>query len=361
MGEGQPTEVDVTDLVAGDVVALRVGDLVPADVRLLEVHGLECDEAILTGESMPTTKCVEASSGRRLWIFRTVPSWVRSCIRVRGGGSSCPLGRAPNSAASPPAFGETDGHGFPSRPTGFSKFLVLVAGVLTVSIFAINVGLSSTADRSLALLFGHCCRHHSRDDAGHRHGEPFGRCPRAGQAPGLVKRLVAIEDLGNIQLLFTDKTGTLTDGAISFSRSLAPDGHRIDPLLVLGLVCNEAALTTDGPVLGGNALDQALWRAPEARAVDVGGDGPTAYHRVGLLPFDHDRQLATVSVVGPDGSPILITKGAPEAVFARCTDSSFRGPRPPFRDSFEEGARVVAVATRQAPWSSHPPRTTNTI
>jgi len=58
--DGRPTEIDVTELVPGDVVALRMGDLVPADVRLLEAHDLECDEAILTGESMPASKCVEA-------------------------------------------------------------------------------------------------------------------------------------------------------------------------------------------------------------------------------------------------------------------------------------------------------------
>ena len=76
----------------------------------------------------------------------------------------------------------------------------------------------------------------------------------------LVKRLVCIEDLGDVDVLFTDKTGTLTDGRISFMR--APDVAGVEPLL-LGLVCNEAELDAGRPI-GGNALDVALWDAPAA-------------------------------------------------------------------------------------------------
>ena len=75
----------------------------------------------------------------------------------------------------------------------------------------------------------------------------------------LVKRLVAIEDLGNIEILFTDKTGTLTEGAITFERALGPGGGDSARPLLLGLVCNEA---TSGGAVGGNALDRALWSAP---------------------------------------------------------------------------------------------------
>ena len=84
----------------------------------------------------------------------------------------------------------------------------------------------------------------------------------------LVKRLVAIEDLGNIEILFTDKTGTLTEGVITFERALGADGQDSDRPLLLGLVCNEAAVTDWGAVVGGNALDQALWSAPAAGARD---------------------------------------------------------------------------------------------
>ena len=139
--DGQATEVDVTELVPGDVVALRVGDLVPADVRLLEVHGLECDEAILTGESMPASKCVEADAGA---TGMNLPCCAfMGTIVHQGSGRAAVVATGPGTE-----FGRIAA-GLSERPTetafqaglrGFSRFLVIVAGVLTVSIFAINVG-----------------------------------------------------------------------------------------------------------------------------------------------------------------------------------------------------------------------------
>src|SRR5439155_16320440 len=89
----------------------------------------------------------------------------------------------------------------------------------------------------------------------------------------LVKRLVTIEDLGNIEVLFTDKTGTLTEGAITFERALDPSGRPATGPLVLGLVCNEATPTTSGSA-SGNPLDVALWSNPAATALRDDADGP---------------------------------------------------------------------------------------
>ncbi len=129
----------------------------------------------------------------------------------------------------------------------------------------------------------------------------------------LVKRLVAIEDLGNIEILFTDKTGTLTEGVISFEQALDADGQPSERPLLFGLVCNEATVTEAGPI-GGNALDQALWSAPGAAPGDDVALAAGSYIRTAVLPFDHERQLASVLVADPDGKPLLITKGAPEVI-----------------------------------------------
>ena len=99
--------------------------------------------------------------------------------------------------------------------------------------------------------------------------------------------------------------------------------------------------------MGGNALDQALWEAPAARALAGKVDGPDAYRRLGLLPFDHERQLVSVSASSPDGRPLLITKGAPETILDRCT-SIPPGSQDTLARLFAQGARVVAVATRDA-------------
>jgi Mg2+-importing ATPase len=168
----------------------------------------------------------------------------------------------------------------------------------------------------------------------------------------LVKRLVTIEDLGNIEVLFTDKTGTLTEGVITFDRALDPAGEPSTLPLLFGLVCNEATRTATGPV-GGNALDVALWSAPPSASLAVNADGPSAYTRLGLLPFDHERQMVSVAARTAAGETMLVTKGAPEAVIARCDDLP-AGANETLQHLFGDGARVVAVATRHAPDVTQP-------
>jgi P-type Mg2+ transporter len=341
--DGAQRRIDVRDLVPGDVVELRVGELVPADVRLLDVNELECDEALLTGESMPAAKTVEQS---KTDSAVDLPSCAFMGTVVHQGSAQAVI----VSTGSVTAFGKIAvGLGehqsetaFQAGLRGFSKLLVRVAAVLTTSIFVINVAFS----RPLidALLFSLAIA--------------IGITPqllpaivsvslstgsrRLARKKVLVKRLVTIEDLGNIEVLFTDKTGTLTEGAITFDRALDPAGDPATEPLALGLVCNEASVTDKGPV-GGNALDVALWRAPQATSLDV-----DAYERLGLVPFDHERQLVSVLVRTPDGANQLVTKGAPEAVLARSVEVP--GAAQLTLDTlFAEGARVVAVAARDTP------------
>jgi magnesium-transporting ATPase (P-type) len=108
----------------------------------------------------------------------------------------------------------------------------------------------------------------------------------------LVKRLVCIEDLGDMDVLFTDKTGTLTDGHISFDRAMDATGEPNDDVLALGLVCNEATVT-EGVAVGGNSLDVALWETPAAESASIGD-----FRRRAVAPFDHDRRCVSV-LVGP--------------------------------------------------------------
>jgi P-type Mg2+ transporter len=344
--DGAVRRVDVADLVPGDVVEVSIGDIVPADLRLIETSQLECDEAVLTGESVPSEKSTKpmAPGGATL----ALPSCAFMGTIVHQGsargvvvatGSRTEFGKiAVGLSEQPPQTA------FQIGLKNFSKLLVVVAGVLTTAIFAINVALS----RPLidALLFSLAIA--------------IGITPQllpaivsVSLATGsrqlaksrvLVKRLVTIEDLGNIQLLFTDKTGTLTEGAITFDRALDEQGHPSDTALLLGLVCNESAMTPNGPV-GGNALDQAMVAAPAAATLISSSEGLAAYRRRGSMPFDHDRQLASVASTRPDGSVVLVTKGAPEVVIARCTDVA-PSVTAVLDQLFADGARVIAVASK---------------
>jgi Mg2+-importing ATPase len=345
--DGKMTRIPVTELVPGDVVSLRIGTLVPADIRLLKVEELECDEGLLTGESMPVTKSAAASIDG---TSADKPGCAfMGTIVHQGSAMGVVVRTGSRTAFGQIAAGLAEKQGQTAFEMGlarFSRFLFGVAAVLTAFIFIINVALSRPLIEallfSLAIAVGIA-------------PEMMPAIVTVSLAAGsralvakkvLVKRLVAIEDLGNIEILFTDKTGTLTEGVITFEHSLGADGEKSDRPLLLGLVCNEATATEEGPV-GGNALDQALWSAPMAAAGESVAATAATYERLGILPFDHERQLSSVLVKDSAGKRLLITKGAPEVVLDRCA-SLPDGARSTLQGLFSQGARVVAVATRAA-------------
>ena len=130
----------------------------------------------------------------------------------------------------------------------------------------------------------------------------------------MVKRLVSIEDLGNIVVLFTDKTGTLTEGTITSPPRWMPPGRAVGrgPARRAAVQRRDVLRRT---VVGGNQLDQALWQAPARPR--AGADGA---RRLAARPFDYQRRLASVLVEDADGERAVIVKGAPETVLARCSD-----------------------------------------
>lgn len=347
--DGARTSVPVAHLVPGDVVELSIGTIVPADLRLLDATQLECDEGVLTGESIPAEKSEAPVPAAGSTLDLASCAFMGTVVH-QGSATGVVVATGSSTAFGGIAVGLTERPAQTAFQTGlkrFSKLLVGVAAVLTTSIFAINVAFSRPLIDallfSLAIAIGITPQLLPAIvsvslSAGSR---------QLADQRVLVKRLVTIEDLGNIEVLFTDKTGTLTEGAITFDAALAPDGAPAAHPLVLGLVCNESAPSAAGPV-GGNALDQALWRAAEGRAEVEGADGVAGYAAEGSLPFDHERQLASVAAVGPDGIPLLVTKGAPEVVLARCRTVDPAAPAV-LEGLFAAGARVVAVATKVLP------------
>jgi Mg2+-importing ATPase len=344
--DGVQQAVDVTELVPGDVVGLTVGAVVPADLRLLETAALECDEAVLTGESQATAKSATPTLVGESTSDMTSCAFMGTIVRQGAGrgvvvatGATTSFGAIAVGLDAPQA--ET---AFQVGLRDFSKLLVRVAAALTIGILVVNIAfhrpLIEAVLFSIAIAIGIT-------------PQLLPAIVSVSLASGsralarkrvLVKRLVTIEDLGNIDLLFCDKTGTLTEGEITFGQALDPRGSPAMRALMLGLVCNEATATGDGPV-GGNALDRALWAAPEVTGLMLAPDGPGGLERTGLLPFDHERQLASVVVRDGAGATTLVTKGAPETVLARCADVPHESVAVLER-LFEDGARVVAVASR---------------
>ncbi|MEV4506911.1 magnesium-translocating P-type ATPase [Streptomyces klenkii] len=348
---GHPAEVEVTALVPGDIVELRLGDIVPADVRLLEVTGLECAESVLTGESMPVAKGTEAASAGAALAELSGCALMGTVVHAGSArGVVVATGAVTEFGKIAAGLGahqlETE---FQVGLRRFSMLLVYVAGALTTSIFVINVVLHKPLMDallfSLAIAVGITPQLlpavvSTSLAAGSR---------RMSRRSVLVKRLVCIEDLGDVDVLFTDKTGTLTQGRIEFTRSLPADGEDALAVLRWGLLCTEIG-GDDGPAAGGNPLDAALWKAPAAHGQRQALAG---YTQVAVVPFDHKRRMVSTVVRDSAGGTVLITKGAPESVLERCANVP-EAARKALDAEFAAGNRVVAVATRETPGLDHP-------
>jgi Mg2+-importing ATPase len=230
--------VDVGVLVPGDVVARKVGDVVPADLRILEADQLECDEAVLTGASTAAAKTTEPTA--RMDSAVDLPSCAfMGTVVHQGAGQGVVVSTGSATAFGAIAVGLQEHQAETAFQVGlrdFSGFLVKVAGVLTVSIFVINVALSRPLIDaflfSLAIAIGITPQLLPAIVS-----VSLSTGSRAlARKRVLVKRLVTMEDLGNIEVLFSDKTGTLTEGDVTFHEALDPAGVEATHPLLLGLV-----------------------------------------------------------------------------------------------------------------------------
>lgn len=340
---GTRRSVDVTELVPGDVVVLSVGSVVPADLRLIEADGLECDESIVTGEAHAAAKSldpvVEGAGVGDLACCALMGTVVHA-----GGGVGVVVATGGTTEFGRIAVGlgtqqpQTE---FQRGLGQFSTFLLLVAIILTTLIFvaALLLGrpLIESLLFSLAIAVGITPQLLPAVVS-----TSLGAGSRAlARRRVLVKRMVCIEDLGDLDLLVTDKTGTLTTGRIVFDRPVPLDGVEADEVLLLGLLATDTDPAAPQTV-GLNALDAALWQSAEAASAPV-----SAYRRLDAVPFDHERRMAGALVAATGSAPIVVVKGAPESVLPLCAQAhpSAAGT---LSQLYAAGSRVIAIATKAA-------------
>ena len=344
--DGTPVDVDVTALVPGDVVHLAIGAIIPADVRLLSSKDLLCDESILTGESMPVGKDPAPVPGTAALGDLTSCLFMGTVIQ----GGSCTgvvvsTGGRAEFGRIALGLGERQPQTeFQLGLQRFSYLLLQVAVGLTSLIFIANLLLQRPVIESLLFSLAIAVGITPQLLPAIVSTSLATGTRQLAKRKVLVKRLVCIEDLGDMDVLVTDKTGTLTEGKISFTAALpAGPGVSADELLTLGLLATESDYAeSQGSPVGLNPLDAALWASAGAAAFT-----PARYRRLDVIDFDHLRRRTSVLVTDAGAEPRIITKGSPEDVLALCGPTP-AGVQAMLDQQFDAGSRVVAVATRAA-------------
>jgi Mg2+-importing ATPase len=351
--DGRPAILPSKFIVPGDVVLLAAGNLVPADGVILEARDFLVTQAALTGESMPVEKTpgptpADASLSERsnvVLLGTSVRSGTAKVLVIKTG-KATELGAIARDIAKPDQ--ETD------FERGIRRFGYLLTRVMTSTVlFVLVVNLMLERPLIESLLFAAALAVGLTPEllpaivsvtlsAGARN------MARQGV---LVRRLDAIENLGGIDVLCTDKTGTLTKGCVEVSAATDPEGHPSDR------VFRYAAINADLETGIENALDAAIVTEAERREFAL--DGVT---KIDEIPYDFIRKCLTIVVAeeGDSGSHLIVTKGAFDAVIGCCDRVARAGEAVPLaerRQAFEafyrgksaQGFRVLGLATKRVP------------
>ena len=349
---GQAKEIPLQQLVPGDIVKLSAGDMIPGDVRLISAKDLFIIQATLTGESLP----VEKSDARDL---RTNVSSIEHT-------NICFLGTSVESGAATAVIVAT------GTQTYFGKMASSLAGQQIETAFDRGVKKYVWLMLSFMLvmvpmvfLINGLFKHNWKDAFFFAMAVAVGLTPEMlpmivsvclskgalamSKKKVIVKKLNSIQNFGAMDVLCTDKTGTLTIDNVILE--LHVDVFKNESEAVL----RDAYLISHFQTGLKNVLDRAVLKHQQLHR-ELGIE---KYKMVDEIPFDFSRRMMSVAIEGPDGERQLLTKGAPEAVFAKCTHFESEGeifPMEPIlagdlveqvNDLSEDGFRVLAVATKK--------------
>ena len=354
---GAPARVSSEAIVPGDVVVLRDGDFVPADLRLTEAHSLRLDEASLTGESEPVTKstapvAADAALADRLSMVYagTTVTYGRGAGLCVATGTEREIGRI---AQLLEQKGTTETP-LQRRLAGFGKLL----GGLTLGICAVIFVLAAVRGEPLLEAFMVAV---SLAVAAIPEGLPaivtvvlaLG-VHRMSKHRAIVRKLPAVESLGCATYICTDKTGTLTENRMQVEAAWLADegadaGANVNRrrLAQIAALCNDARIqTVDGERRRfGDPTELALVEFTASEGDDVDALR-TAHPRLGEVPFDSDRKrMSTVHEL--DGRRRLLVKGAPDVLLPLCTHHARAGEAAPIGDAVARAeAEMGAMADR---------------
>jgi Mg2+-importing ATPase len=363
--DGKAREIPLRDLVPGDIINLSAGDMIPGDVRVLSAKDLFVSQGTLTGESLPVEKFHDADPRLQFagelknicFMGTSVQSGTATAVVVVTGVTpiSAPW-PAPSRRKEPPT----------SFDQGLSRFTWLMIQLMAVMVplvffingftkhdwksaffFAMAVAVGLTPEM-LPMIVSVCLSKGAL---------------AMSRKKVIVKRLNAIQNFGGMDVLCTDKTGTLTEDRVVLQRHCNVAGRETDEVLLDGYLISHFQTGLK------NLLDTAILNSSDFHQKDL----VEKYKKLDEIPFDFTRRMMSVLVENPEGKAILLTKGAPEEIFHQCSQFELDGKLSPMdpalmkglKDEYaslsNDGFRVLAVAVKELPGSSPAQRRTNTI
>jgi Mg2+-importing ATPase len=352
--DGKPLEMPLRDLVPGDIINLHAGDMIPGDVRILTAKDLFVSQGTLTGESYPVEKfhdsAPQASNSpidlkNICFMGTSVESGTATAVVVVTGTNTY-LGTMAGSITeeAPPT----------SFDRGLSRFTWLMIQLMAVMVplvflingftkhdwksaffFAMAVAVGLTPEM-LPMIVSVCLSKGAI---------------AMSRKKVIVKRLNAIQNFGGMDVLCTDKTGTLTEDRVVLQRHCNVAGRETDEVLL------DSYLISHFQTGLKNLLDTAILNSSDFHQQAL----IEKYKKLDELPFDFTRRMMSVMVETPEGKSILLTKGAPEEIFRQCSQFELDGKLSPMdpglmkglRDEYanlsNDGFRVLAVAVKELP------------
>ncbi len=354
--DGVAREIPLRDLVPGDIIKLAAGDMIPGDVRLLSSKDVFVSQGSLTGESLPVEKFHDLETHdpeakqeispteltNTCFMGTSVESGTATAIVVTTGVQTY-LGSMAHSITGERALTSFD-QGLNRFTWLMMKFMVVMVPLVFfingltkhdwkgAFFFALAVAVGLTPEM-LPMIVSVCLSNGAL---------------AMSRKKVIVKRLNSIQNFGGMDVLCTDKTGTLTEDRVVLMRHCNVAGRETEDVLLNGYLISYFQTGLK------NLLDRAILDSTDFHGKAV----VEKYKKLDELPFDFTRRMMSVLVADPEGKAILLTKGAPEDVFHRCSHFELDGKLSPMENDLmvglkaeydslsNDGFRVLAVATK---------------
>ena len=338
---GTEQVIPAAEVVPGDILILRAGDLVAADARVLAADTLFAIEAPLTGEPFPVVKTPDPVPHEAALSIRSSAVWTGTSIRSGTGEAVAVVtGRATVFGGIATSLERRESE--TAFTTGLRRFGLILSEVMLVIVllvFAANTWLDRPFFDSLTFALALAVGLTPQMLPTMLSVTLASGARRLAQGGVIVRRLSSIENLGSMDVLCTDKTGTLTEGRVALAR--ATDATGKDDARVLELAVLNARLQRGID----NALDSALLTEGDRLGLPEG-----QAEKLGEVPYDFSRRRLSVVVAEGDGA-LIVSKGAALSVLECCILSTkeLKSLAARVEDWGREGFRVLGLASRRLP------------